>query len=501
MTTPPIDDFELREALLDEWVATRREIARLEAKASSLLAERMRLCNEDVKEYSFHRDTIYRSMIAEYSAAGRISKGSLEYAFHDATTVDDHFPAVAAAFAAGSISAAHVREIVRAARSVQDAVRAGDVSPEVYSLYEAAALVVAEEDTPMRTRKHARQVAAALSAKTVQERHEFAADERAVTLRSLDDGLALLSVVLPEALGVAIYDRLTRMTTQIVRNRKEDAAARRARSADAGADSDRVDPFFDPTHPAHEATVAAVMSSELLDLDPDEAPVEPPLDDDFPVIPDTIPEWVLAGRNATPKSALEAEDTRTYDQIRTDILVDMLLASDPSAVLGRGLDSITAHIQVTVAATTLAGIDEKLAELDGHGPLHPDIARDLAGRNGGWTRLFLSPDAMVIETDTYSPTESMKRFLRARDQHCRFPGCSAPAARCDIDHNHDHAKGGATHIDNLTHLCRSHHTLKHPELRDEDCWTARLAPDGSLEWQSPLGRNYADRPARRVMFQ
>jgi hypothetical protein len=37
-----------------------------------------------------------------------------------------------------------------------------------------------------------------------------------------------------------------------------------------------------------------------------------------------------------------------------------------------------------------------------------------------------------------------RRFLRARDQHCRFPGCRRPAIRSEIDHTVDAALGGPT---------------------------------------------------------
>ncbi|WP_194765586.1 HNH endonuclease signature motif containing protein, partial [Microbacterium sp. UFMG61] len=97
-------------------------------------------------------------------------------------------------------------------------------------------------------------------------------------------------------------------------------------------------------------------------------------------------------------------------------------------------------------------------------------------------------------------TAPMRRFLRARDQHCRFPGCRTPTHRCDIDHTHDHARGGKTRTDNLSHLCRRHHTLKHPDIHDRHRWTAHQQPDGTITWTSPLGRTYTDPPPRRVMF-
>lgn len=531
MAHPLRIELEQRERLLDEWVATRREIARLESRAAGLLGERMLAHREEFSRSTFGEDTAYRSMLAEYGAASHLSRGSIEYAFLDAEALQRDYPAVQASFADGAVTAGHVREIVRARRVLDDAVNSGSVPEEVYPLYEAAVLEIAENDTPARTRAYARQIAATLAETTLRERHASAASERAVTLRPIEDGLALLQIVLPETLAAAIYDRLTRMTRHIVRTRTD--ASSGVSDATAPNTFDFPDPSSDLPDPSAADEIgntipdtipewvlagfdtglhaALGVASELAEADNDGE------FDEFTTIPDTVPEWVLAGlaaqvdatasfgydiaiggENNTPAGAVR--DTRTFDQIRTDLLIDMLLASDPSTVHGTGLDNIQAHIQVTVAATTLAGIDDKLAELDGHGPLHPDIARDLASRRGAWTRLFLDTDAMVVETDTYSPTDGMKRFLRARDQHCRFPGCRVPAARCDIDHNHDHAKGGRTCIDNLTHLCRSHHTLKHPDLRDEDRWSAQLLPDGTVTWRSPLGRDYHDTPSRRVMF-
>src|SRR5690606_24856642 len=133
-------------------------------------------------------------------------------------------------------------------------------------------------------------------------------------------------------------------------------------------------------------------------------------------------------------------------------------------------------VQVTVAATTLAGLDDRPAQLDGHGVLHPDAARALAGRASNWTRLFLDATGLVTRTDTYMPTAGMRRHLVARDQHCRFPGCRMPVHRCELDHTHDHAQGGSTSLGNLAHLCRTHHALKHPDVPEPHRWTVRQLP-------------------------
>jgi hypothetical protein len=50
--------------------------------------------------------------------------------------------------------------------------------------------------------------------------------------------------------------------------------------------------------------------------------------------------------------------------------------------------------------------------------------------------------------------------VRARDPHCRFPGCSIAAVFCDLDHVRPFP-AGPTHLDNLICLCRRHHRLHH----------------------------------------
>jgi hypothetical protein len=70
--------------------------------------------------------------------------------------------------------------------------------------------------------------------------------------------------------------------------------------------------------------------------------------------------------------------------------------------------------------------------------------------------------------------------LIARDQGCSFPGCTHPPEYCDRHHITAWINGGATDVDNLTLLCRYHHThfLGHG-------WTCTLNDDGIIEWRPP----------------
>ncbi|MFB8891717.1 HNH endonuclease signature motif containing protein [Microbacterium plantarum] len=199
----------------------------------------------------------------------------------------------------------------------------------------------------------------------------------------------------------------------------------------------------------------------------------------------------------------EPADTRTMDQLRADILGDLVLGGapvvDPTYGTNRdgGLGAIRARVQVAVTAETLMGRDENPAEAVGAALIDADTARELAGQVSEWDRLFIDPVTRTpVEIDTYRPTASMKKLLMARDQHCRFPGCRRAAIRCELDHTIDHALGGHTHVFNLAHLCQRHHSMKQFTK-----WEVRQVGGGVLEWTSPLGRVYReDVPIPAVCF-
>lgn len=483
MATASQDPFARQRELLDEWVETRAEINRLEARAAALLAQRIEVMDADVAAAPVHREAIRRSMVAEYSAAGRMATGSVEHAFADARALRDDFPALRASYAEGRVTAAHVREVIRAATPLTQAIDAGEATGADWALYEAAALEFAETEAPARTRAHVRELVAALVPQTVTERHRAAAAEQSVTVRELDDEMSLLQAIMPTYKAVAILDRLTAMG----RAQKRHPENRRPTlPTDLDADLE-----YETGRARAEAEARAIFGrDDTYTTDPFDVPGA------WEAYEDAMDRAVDTG----PVVIRIASDTRGLDEIRTELLCDLLLSATPSEIMGTGLDNIHARIQVTVAASTLTGADEHPAQLDGHGTLHPDIARQLAGQSTGWTRLFLDPTGLVTETDTYTPTEPMRRFLRARDQHCRFPGCRMPVHRCESDHTIDWALSGPTRTDNLAHLCLTHHALKHPDIPAQFRWTARQLPDWSLEWTNPTGRIHHDKPPRRVMF-
>lgn len=208
-------------------------------------------------------------------------------------------------------------------------------------------------------------------------------------------------------------------------------------------------------------------------------------------------------RAARDGDEFEADD-RTVDEIRADLLADLVLSGQPTGHDSEDglLATISARIEITVPVTTLMDDDAHEgsgapdaeaappAELDGVIPIDVDTARRLAGQTKGWERVLTHPiTGRVLAVDRYRPSGHLRRHLRARDQRCRFPACGVAARKCDLDHNHAASTGGATCESNLASFCRRHHVLKH-----HTPWHVEQKPGGVMEWTSPIGRTYIDTP-------
>ena len=86
------------------------------------------------------------------------------------------------------------------------------------------------------------------------------------------------------------------------------------------------------------------------------------------------------------------------------------------------------------------------------------------------------------------PHAALARHIQIRDRTCTHMGCRRPARRCDLDHTHDHARGGPTVQANLGPDCKRHHWFKH-----ELGWRLTQPEPGIFEWTSPLGQVYRTR--------
>ncbi|GBF12736.1 hypothetical protein Br6_00078 [Rhodococcus sp. Br-6] len=124
--------------------------------------------------------------------------------------------------------------------------------------------------------------------------------------------------------------------------------------------------------------------------------------------------------------------------------------------------------------TTVSGIESALeADPTMRRGRHPD------GHGG-----LSEPQAGAL---VYRPDAATTAMVRTRDSRCRFPGCSVPAARCQLDHvvpfSHRNPRaGGWTIVSNLQCLCQFHHNLKTMGRVD-----ASMLGAGVVVWTSRYG--------------
>ncbi|HEU5271790.1 MAG TPA: DUF222 domain-containing protein [Jatrophihabitans sp.] len=204
---------------------------------------------------------------------------------------------------------------------------------------------------------------------------------------------------------------------------------------------------------------------------------------------------LIYARLTTAAGLLPAQDPRTLDQQRADLLVDGLLSGLPADALPV-VQGRRPAIQVTVAADTLLGLNDQPAHLTGYGPITADTARRLAAEESGtWRRLLTDPDTgalLDISEHRYRPPQRLRDFVSARDDTCAFPTCQQPSYRCEPDHTVPFAQGGPTRRDNLAPTCRRHNQAKTTGTG----WSYRHNQDGSYTWTTSTGHHYTSPPTK-----
>lgn len=380
-----------------------------------------------------------RALIAELATATRVSEWTVTRLLSESADLCARFVLAVDALERGAISRQHLTVI-------HDI---GDPIDDEFARDEFVRIAIdrASSLTPGRLAPVLKAIAERFLERALEQRHADAAATREVRVIDQPDGLATLMLTHEATLVHGIHDRLT-------------AQARSVIAARTSGDD-----------PAAAADGAHACDGEAGDGG--------------------------SRGGGSGEEQDEGADDRTMDQLRADIAADVLLTAGPhDCVAGEGLASIRATVQVTVPVLTMTGASNEPALLAGYGPIDPATARALAATARGWERVMTSPvTGGVLAVDRYRPGAALVRYLGARDEHCRFPGCRQPIWRCDIDHTVDHAHGGATSHHNLAHVCRRHHVLKH-----NTAWTVEQTTPGTLVWTSPTGRKHTDRPEPTVRF-
>lgn len=284
------------------------------------------------------------------------------------------------------------------------------------------------------------------------ERFAQAARQRRVSVIDVEDGMSVLSALIPTLTARAIQRRLGALT----------------RSA--------VHPV--PHNPLIAEHIFELEQEESFARMLPEGAAEP--ENLHPVVGHDPDDESAAAESPTGEghgfkdlpTTREGGDPRNLDQRAADAFCAwMLNAETPEGI------EIDAQIGIIVREESLTGLsDEPATTRDGTAAISPRHIQDLLAQQMGkleWYQLLHSKDddLLAIKSSGRYPPPRLRTALWFRDRTCVVEGCSVPAERCDADHIMPFEQGGPTIADNLQLLCRRHHRLK--------SWDYRLTVDHS----------------------
>ena len=472
---------------VDRLARLRALKARLDAEIIQVLGEFADVIDQAIEEGpddSKFMDQVQRDVGIEVGAAVHIQDWSMVHMINDARPLARDYPRTLEALAQAKISRRHAMTITDIGVSLltTDAQRA---------VYESRVVPKAMESSVNNLRPFARRIANGLTEVTAAEQREEAKSTREVWVSDTRDGMALFIAKLPAVLAYAAHDRLTRMANVA------DPTGRSIAQLRADILTDLILTGHTPAHHPKPRKVDGEAGAAF-----------------------GLGDLCAGCGGACGANTGAAGAAGVCDAGQDGLFPEELAGSGheecPECVAtdgARGLGAITAQVSVTIPILALLpkeiadlirqtpGFEQVAAldgpcELTGYGPIDTQTAFFLAGDTSGWDRILTHPiSGTVLHTDRYTPSQEIKRALKARDQYCRFPNCRMSVNRCENDHTIAWSQGGPTSLPNLAYLCRYHHVFKH-----ESGWTVSQLENGNLVWTSRIGRTYVTEPASNGMY-
>ena len=463
-----------------------------------------------------------RWLASEVACALRLPEGSASALLVESQSLVHEHPATLSALRQGEVSYRHAVTVVDATVGLDDTSRLElDVllSERARTTTVAALKRVARRERERRDRR------------PLLERHEVAVIDRRVELQPCQDGMAWLHQYLPAVQATAIFHRLTDIAVA-VRGPDEPRTLAQLR-ADASVDLLLDDGAREVVATATDiasarGAVSVVATASVVGTATAVATTASMGTRSAGTTGSGTGTGTVAGA-ATHSSVDRRAQTAVADMRGTTAEPRRSVAGVADRI---SLGGIKPQVAVTVPVMTLLGLSDEPGDLAGHGPIDAHTARRLAAQAPSFLRILTHPETgtvLSVGRDRYAVPADLRSWLRLRDETCRFPGCSRRAQRCDIDHVKDWAHGGTTDHDNLIHLCRKHHRLKHttawkvstetpsrsssgqstgqassppdvPSLRQESLHRAPArdheVPAASVvHWTAPSGRSYVDHAA------
>jgi hypothetical protein len=139
------------------------------------------------------------------------------------------------------------------------------------------------------------------------------------------------------------------------------------------------------------------------------------------------------------------------------MVAESFIEHGPAALTGADRHQVVVH----VSAETLRHQSAGCCEFEDGPAMSAETARRLAC-DASLVALIEDEDGELLSVGrkTRSITSQLRRFLKARDKGCRFPGCTN-TRHIDAHHIQHWANGGETKPSNLVSLCGFHHRKVH----------------------------------------
>lgn len=205
--------------------------------------------------------------------------------------------------------------------------------------------------------------------------------------------------------------------------------------------------------------------------------------------------------DAVTIAGIDAAVTAVADKLR-DAMPDALVNDRRVAAAATLLnpagrpDLSVGPVKVRVKAYLHLYADSPIARLEGHGPVTVGRVMEMLADTAA--RVQVTP---VLDVAGMAPVDAYENPARLRDAvrliHPAdvFPYAANLTRRMDLDHAQPYAEGGATSVDNLGPLTRTHHRIK-----THAGWQVRHPFPGIVVWRDPYGAHYLVDPTgtRRI---
>jgi uncharacterized protein DUF222 len=179
------------------------------------------------------------------------------------------------------------------------------------------------------------------------------------------------------------------------------------------------------------------------------------------------------------------DESRTLDQLRADIAMDLLLS-------GMGGPSERTEVFLHVDLATYLGVNDSPAILAGRGPIAASVARRIiSGSDTTLRRVLTDPrsgQAIELSPTRYPLDPAHDEFVRVRDRECRQPGCTRPAQNCGVEATRAQGEPAEAADQPVTYCSR------HRKLKGQPGWNYEVTPDGTVNVATPAGRTHSTTP-------